>query len=86
MDTVNGRVSAGRLLPEQEYVPSAPLAGEQAHAAVTQFPFEQTGRPLDAAAPAASRQDVRQSNQENNPVEALLAEGTRVPLVDGVLV
>lgn len=57
-------------------MPNAPLAGEQAHAAVTQFPFEQTGRPGDPAAPAASRQDVRQGNEENNPLEALWAEGT----------
>ena len=81
---MKGRVSAGRLLPEQEYVPSPLQAGEQAHAAVTQFPFEQTGRPIDAAAPAASRQDVRQGNQENNPLEALMAEGRRMLLFYGV--
>ena len=100
-------IRAGRLLPEKDYMPSAPAPGELP-AAVTQAPFELTARPVEqpatnarsaAAAPlaeeaksfksgrqeagppsdpvlsAACQQDVRQSNQENDPVEALLAEG-----------
>ena len=97
-------VRAGRLLPEKDYVPSAPAPGELP-AAVTQAPFELTarpveqpaltarcaaatsearsfrsgrqaqGQPVDPVLSAACQQDVRQSNQENDPLEALLAQG-----------
>lgn len=97
----DGVESAGRLLPERDYVPSAPAPGEMP-AAVTQAPFELTARPVEQPAPnsrpagatsraeearstrstrqdpvlsAACQEDVRQSNQENDPLEALLAEG-----------
>lgn len=98
---------AGRLLPEKDYVPSAPAPGE-IPAAVTQAPFELTARPVEqpaayarpagavsraeeakstrgsrqASGPpvdpvlsAACQQDGTQCNQENDPLEGLLAEG-----------
>ncbi len=52
----------GKLLPERDYVPSAPAPGEISAAAATQFPFELTARPVES---------IPQARRSSMPTEAV---------------